>query len=342
MTGDFGMAEHARDDWSGGESGGTQPAVWEGDSVPTTAGDTLAETQVLARVPALDTAEGGTGAVASKPDGRLLSQGLSTKLLLAAGVLIVLVATVPYLFNRGGNSKPGSPAPDADEAPRFSGDATSPGAVQTHSPTMNYQQEIPTLPAWAVDAPQGTGGGSSQATTLDGRIQTSPGANPSPTSPPGWRNQQPAPTWQNPSEVPRVSRTPPWNDQSSTSSPMHTLATQAPTSSPWPNPSRSVSPNTSRNLIPSSARTQSPSHYRSYHESRAGANRGMTLGRHVATVPTEYRGNYRPESRPESRPAGQATFPLATYGGRPAEPGVARLEGIIEKPSFRTTDDRAR
>jgi hypothetical protein len=58
-------------------------------------------------------------------------------------------------------------------------------------------------------------------------------------------------------------------------------------------------------------------------QAEAYTNRPMTIEQR-AGYPTDHPREYQPRSRP------------------PVEPGVARLEGVIRKPSVRTTHDRAR
>ena len=65
-------------------------------------------------------------------------------------------------------------------------------------------------------------------------------------------------------------------------------------------------------------------YYRSYEPSQSGANQRMTL---------------------DPRTSGGAGYPQAGYSSwtpPPTEPGVARFEGIIEKPTLRTSYDASR
>jgi hypothetical protein len=87
--------------------------------------------EILARIPDVDSPE-SLATPAEKPsgnEGRLLSQALSAKILLAGAVLLVVAATIPFIV--GGSSKPTEnglprpPAPDADPAPLWEGMAGS-------------------------------------------------------------------------------------------------------------------------------------------------------------------------------------------------------------------------
>ena len=313
------MEEHARDARPQSDPETTQPLASEGTSASTQADDAITETRVLARVPALDAV--AEPAVTSPPntDGRILGQSLSTKILLGAAVCFVAVATGSWLIGPDDSNSGGrSPAPNAPEAPLYGGDEPTSGLVRSNPPVppipeIDFKSQVPELPAWANASPAteeptqvpGTGG-----------ARTSVTATPAWDSPqPTWDAPQPAPTQQIPPDIPRVSdRTPNWGKRSAPPS-----TGSEPVSSAWPNPA---------------------TYYRSHREPSVEPNRQDVVPQRVATVPTEYRNRYPSAGQTTLSPESRVGSPPWT--GRPAQPGVARLEGIIEKPSFRTTDDRAR
>ncbi|MEE8452491.1 MAG: hypothetical protein V3R99_11275 [Thermoguttaceae bacterium] len=353
----------------------TQPVAREGVSPSTRADGVITETRVVARVPALDAVADAPGTSRPTIDRRILGQNLSTKILLAVGVCIVLVATVPYLLDRGNSNSDNegsdwqmeSPAPDAPEAPLFGGDESAPGFVQPGAsmspvPEMNFQPKVPQLPAWA-DAPRAAEG-STQTPAMGGQVRASVNPAPATTAPawdapqPAWDAPQSAPTWQTPTDIPRVSdRTPNWSNR-----PTPPSTDSEPLSSAWPNPARSHSVTVPPNFTPPptaatsglpaavdaapaysnryDARASGATYYRSYRESQAEANHQFVLPQHVTAVPAEYRNRHPSDGQTTYSPESRVSPP--TWTGRPAEPGVARLEGIIGKQPFRTTDDRAR
>jgi len=121
--------------------------------------------RVIAKIPALNAIKSGrrSKSKSAKSDGRLLSQALSTKLLIGGGALLVLVAIVPLLMSGRSGPKGGRPpAPDAEPAPIYQGNmvteapVTLDGApvVQQAPPELNFQSEIPTGPAFTAAVPQ--------------------------------------------------------------------------------------------------------------------------------------------------------------------------------------------
>ena len=117
--------------------------------------------RVIAKIPDLNAMESGrrSRGKSAKSDGRLLSQSLSTKLLIGGGALLVLVAIVPLLMSGRSGPKGGRPpAPNAEQAPIYQGNivtetpVTLDGApvVQQAPPELNFQPEIPTGPAFTA------------------------------------------------------------------------------------------------------------------------------------------------------------------------------------------------
>jgi hypothetical protein len=141
-------------------------------------GTAVRQPEVLARLPDLDAVEAspapdtrssGRRNKALAADGRFLSQGLSTKLLIGGALLLVLAAIFPFVFNNH-EPKPGTPpAPDAAEAPAWKGpsgetsEAPSGSANTSYEPKMSLHPDLPpppdfidTAPASSTDAPPQT------------------------------------------------------------------------------------------------------------------------------------------------------------------------------------------
>ena len=251
----------------------------EPSTVAAEPGAALSRPVVLARLPDLDAVEPGEESAAKRGrfDGRILSHALSTKLLLGGGVLLVLAAIFPFVFNNNRDPKPGTPpAPNAEEAPFFDGrtaktsDPLPASANIPYEPKMSISPDLPPAPDF-IDAAQ------------------APNSAPSPQAPPA-DGQGRAGAIGNRGRAPAAER------QSRTD-------------------------------------TGQP---------QARANRMMTIGDSMPTpagiYPDDYRRNYQANSRanlPTRYPACSIPYPMV-------EPGVARLEGIIEKPSVRTSYDAAR
>lgn len=255
--------------------------------------DDLFRPEVLARLPDLDAADPDWES-AVKPahsvghldvprmkasDGRIISHGLSTKILVGVAALLVLAAILPFLFGGDDAPKPGtSPAPDADEAPVWNRpNAEAPEVPPasgdfSYEPDMSFTPELPPAPDF---------------------IGTAQDANPNP--PP--QKAQPA--------AQRQSRIGTIGEQEHTPAAGH----QSQAQSPWP---------------------------------RAQANRTMTIGDPILTPHGIYADNYRPDYQAETRANLADRYPDSSIQYQTAAPGVARLQGIIEKPSVRTSHDAAR
>ncbi len=155
------MHQYEPSDLCGTEVQAAPPS--EGDALTMGAGFGGTETppQVLARVPDLDAAEPAPPAdpKPARRDGRMISQALSTKLLVGGGVLLVLAAIVPLMLGNRGSPKPdeqklpawhpGAPAPDAELAPTWNGGPTTgmPDSTGSTSPalTPNLQPAPPSM-----------------------------------------------------------------------------------------------------------------------------------------------------------------------------------------------------
>jgi len=75
---------------------------------------------------------------------------------------------------------------------------------------------------------------------------------------------------------------------------------------------------------------------------QARANRMMTIGDSMPTPAGIYADDYRRNYQANSRANLPTRYPACSIPYPTVEPGVARLEGIIEKPSVRTSYDAAR
>ena len=134
------------------DNGDGMPEAAQSDSQPT----------VLGRIPDVDAtkSEKHSGGKSRRSDGRLISQGLSTKLLLGGGALLVLAAIVPLLLGRSQPEGGLPPAPDAESAPAFdaavaqgsAAPATTPG-IQQAAPQLDFAPNIPTGPAFTLNVP---------------------------------------------------------------------------------------------------------------------------------------------------------------------------------------------
>ncbi len=243
-------------------------------------GTTVSPPEVLARLPDLDAVD-PSGESAAKPggsDGRILSQGLSTKLLVGGGVLLVLAAIFPFVFGGNDEPKPGTPiAPDAPEAPTWNGqaaetlDALPASAGVSYEPEMTFNPELPPPPDFIGTAPESPGPGPSP--------ETLPADRPDRVGAPGDQLQAPPAEQQSRIEAGRP---------------------------------------------------------------QARANQMMTIGNLTPTPAGIYADVYRRDHQADSRANLPARYPTYSTSYQAVEPGVARLEGIIEKPSVRTSYDAAR
>ena len=245
--------------------------------------------RVLARIPDLDS--GGAGSEdrskgnrrrrSARFDGRLISQSLSTRLLVGGGVLLVLAAVVPLLLPKS-ESPGGQPlAPKADMAPAFRVETTQnehmPAAEHVVTPTvrlappeMNFQEDVAAAMELTAAAPGPAVGASPPARGRE-----------------DYRQGTPVPEAHDPTAM---------------------YDNHYETRRPGPRYSREYQPRTEQ---------QTP---------RVDVNRRMSIDDRYNTL--------------AEPPA--ADQPLSNQTLQTRHPGVARLEGIIAKPSVRTTYDRDR
>jgi hypothetical protein len=312
---------------------------------------------VLARFPDLEDRP-AAGAPSGEPsrEGRLLSQRLSARLLLGGGVVLLLAAVIPLALrgkgNRGGGGDgslpdwhPGPPAPAASEAPSWPG-SLAPAASEAPAGLGSLEAPAPAA---------------SEAPPWPGSLATpTPTASEAPAWPGGLAPRTPAglPDDRSGRGLPEV-----------VLPPMPSAGVQRghrlPDASPWPAAThadgedgrfRRLSPPEPRDLAPAPRYEASPDYrvergYEGQRGHEAAANRAWQLGedrtgsgvadRRAAGTPPRYDPSY-PGHRDDSPPIGpydrrSAVEPM------PGEPGTARFEGVIEKPSAGTShDERSR
>lgn len=316
------MSQHESDDvWAAEQEAVEAPALDPSAEVSCAVadpGDDDSQPEVLARLPDLEAVESGQDAEAkpARSDGRLLSQGLSTKLLLGGGALLVIAAIFPFVLGGSSEPKPGTPpAPDADPAPIWNGrtaqtQGSQPGSPSiSYEPNMSFNPSVPAAPDFIREAQAPDAEPSPQTTPLAEQGQSDPTGDQGQPVLPDPRLQQGALNLQ--AQPPRLA------DQTS------------------PRDTRGQAPPAARRP---QTRAQGP---------QTRANQMMRINDPRPTA-GDRPGDHRPGSQAGFRTdpqARQSAWSVPVY--RPGEPGVARLEGIIEKafgerPTLRTTYDSTR
>jgi hypothetical protein len=233
--------------------------------------------EVLARLPDLDAVEPSPepGAKSARSDGRLLSQGLSTKLVLGGGLLLILAAVYPFVL-KNSEPKPGTPpAPGAPQAPIWKGQAAeTPGTLPapaslSYEPKMSFDPELPPTPDFITAA---------QAPAQNASPQKPPADDKDQTGKTGDRGRAPPAQHQSRADLPRP---------------------------------------------------------------QAHANRSMRISG-LAPTAGVYANGYRRDEPADSQASRPTRDRASSIPHRAVQPGVARLEGVIEKPSVRTSYDAAR
>jgi len=350
LEGNLGMAETEVNDRWPAEPTADQEAVQPAGGVTETA-DADLQPQVLAQLPDLETVETASEGPPASSDGRIISQGLSTKLLVGGSVLLVMAAIIPFLFGKKESPKPGdvklpewhqgAPAADADRAPAWTGQAPQAPAAEQNLPGPPPELSIPAVP-----------GGDAAA-----------------QRPPVWNVQQRSPQLNAPAQAvrnrwqtapPAAVRTPVRDlPSASQMAPAGTHSAARPQIADGPMPD-AHSPADGRRWRYEAKRPRADD-YPDYRQSEARSNQAMTLGQR--TIPAagqpvpDYQPAYRDEPRANSAQGLQtdsrARYPAGSQGGYrpggqgeyrppPVEPGVARFEGLIENPPLRTSHDRSR
>ena len=122
--------------------------AWAGENTSQSSADEL-QGVVLAQLPDVQGDEQDIEDPSpARREGRLLGARLSRRLLVGAGVLLLLVAVVPFLFNRGGSDwENRRPRPNADAAPVWNGPAVPGSTVQSAQSGSVPQEGLPTYDA---------------------------------------------------------------------------------------------------------------------------------------------------------------------------------------------------
>jgi hypothetical protein len=237
----------------------------------------LNSTEVLARIPDVDAMETIPISTArlTSIGKRLLSEGLSAKLLLASGVVLLLIAIVPFLFSKKEADKPGN-----ENTTALQGDTA----------------KLPSIPSHPTSKTPARG---------DALVQTEKAKTLESIKPPESKHQ--------------LAQSPPAGD----------IRGEAGQKKP------SVEVN--RPMTTGEANTAAPVAELNRQEPRAGVNQPAAVG-----DPAGYRNNLatgltdRRIDPPSPAPFDRVQQTVLS------EPGVARLDGIIEAYPVRTTNDRTR
>jgi hypothetical protein len=278
--------------------------------------------RVLARLPDLDMAELDRVIDADPPvNGRRpLMQRLSTAVLVSAGVLFVVVALQPHLRKGGGGMQP--PAPSAPAAPAW--DAM---AAKKASPTAPVQQ-AETLPPVPVSIP-----------ALPTSIPAVPDSIQGPAVPSSNPSGMPVPSFNTQSQAQPGDAVPGMAEASS--EPAGVLVTDGRITSIAPPPR--VNPSAPA-AAPVAAVYQASAVQPSIGTPvQAQPNQAMALQPGVTPAYPNYPQTADASANPAAAFAGAANT-AASLGAHEfsAEPGVARLQGVIEKSTQRPTYDSAR
>jgi hypothetical protein len=282
--------------------------------------------KVLARLPDLDITELDRIIDADPPVGgkRPLTQRISTAALIGVGALFVVVALQPYMGKGGGGMQP--PAPSAPAAPAW--DATA----AKGTPSMAPVQQAQTAPPVPVSIP-----------ALPSSIPTVPDSIQGPAVPSSNSNGMPVPSFNKQSQaVPADAGAPGVAEVSSDSGAAKGPAAEV--RSAQLVPPAAVTPSAPYGA-PVAASYQAVAAQPGYYATtnQAVPNQAMAIQPSAASAYPNYPQTAGAAVNPATAFAGaaNAAASLNTYGV-PAEPGVARLQGVIEKSTQRPSYDSAR
>ena len=346
--------------------------------------------QVLARVPDLSSdASWSTDQSDSPEQGkRLLSPGLSAKILLGGATLLLLAAVMPFVWSS--LSEPEGmtpPAPDAPEAPKFdpgNGNDVVPDAQLTSgntatpdpSPVEVPQLEIPGQTPEAIQSPSPAWDGRSgpQIPEPTAALPVQDPSRQAPQNPPAANAGRPRSSWSRQMQ-PSGARVGSRPNRAAAEAAANVGDSTPPTQSAYDGVYRAAQPgatysgsypqpqaSTNRPMVINGPTHTANHSYRtadrvSYQPSGTSYQQPTTPARQPAGTnyqqPTTSAYNpagasYQPPTAPgtpayvPSTPASEGT-PARSYpvAGQP-QPGVAHLEGVIEKPNIRTTYDHTR
>ncbi|NQU26504.1 MAG: hypothetical protein HQ567_34895 [Candidatus Nealsonbacteria bacterium] len=297
------MHDHHTDEAWGGEDPATLQQAGNSRSA---ANEGFGGPHILARMPDLETETLRPERASARSEGRLISRRLATRLLVGGGILLMLAAVVPWWLGRTVEGEGGKAIhPNAPPAPLFDAQAAQ---QSDKKPTRLQPQQPPDL-SLDIQVPEGG---------LDFMNMPSPGnANPGksaapPSQPPRpidvnietgrWDRLPEQPTLQGERPAHRVSGLPT----------RRTWDIPSPAGAGYPSPppragSFEAPPNVSHGLMPDPA------------------------DQRVRQPPTDL-----------IHPQAAVNRPMSIGMPGPVQPGIARLEGIIQDPPVRTTYDRNR
>jgi len=305
---------------------------------------------LLARIP--DVAAPGQGSAAEagpgSRDGRILSPGLSAKILLGGGLSLLLVALMPFVFGRKQDPEPSS-ANDAGGAKQQSPAATGMARKGEPKPAEAVASE-----AVATDESRSDNGPAEDSFAEKLRKQLDAGAQ-------GQLASQPAPTQARPDEqASRAVDSPRGNPRGPVPAEVPQPPARYPTTQhpfAYDAPGRGALPETNRPMTLRDG-ARAPDRYEAkggqggYRYPDTGYGPEVVANRRPGVQRADYRNRQTGDGRrdydrawPSARVADvrQAAGPRHSTGSASSanEPGVARFMGTIEKPTARMTHDGA-
>jgi hypothetical protein len=335
------------------------------------------DADVLAFIPDVDaTAVSAAGdAPAARPLARLLSQPTSAKLLLGGALLLIVAAIVPFLFSKKEAPKPvadgaptwqpGPASPKADGGPKWNGGSTLP---QTPQQTGTGKDTLPGSIATTADlrgavkplagSPPPTplwSDRTAPAAPSDEQVRTiAPPRSPPPlaeyprTSDPRdarYEARRPAPAYERSYETQSsqvyINRPTSVGDPSGDVAPDYRPANYRDNTPDY----RREMPADYRQEMPPDYRQDAAADYRREEPAAAGYRPDNTPDYRRQPVP-DYRqetsADYRPGATPSLADRRMAPPPAGGQTPGVGQPGVARIEGIIDTSPARTSHDSAR
>ena len=307
-------------------------AAWDSaaDSDGSTPSNATGSTGVLAQIPDLNATEPDpeeSEGLASS-DGRILGSGISTKLLVGGGIVLVLAAVIPFWLNSSGDPEGGQPpAPNADLAPTFDPErAPFPNPQPAppnpwYEPNMSLAPDIPPGPDFTDPAGDPGNTASPQAVPLGRQVTPAGVGGPTALGTPGPRAKydgrfeasRPDPGYYRPyyrsQAGPNRPQAEPNRPATIYDRPQDAAGGYRGDYQPIP---RADYRTNRQKHYPAESRADYRTDYRRYYQADSRANPAR-----------DYRsGSVQPPSEDRYRP------------------GVARFKGIIEQPSVRTTHER--
>lgn len=299
----------------------SRPVQGGGSAVTATPNAVANDSLLLAQIPDLDDVSAGTPPEGHS-DGRLISQGISNKVVMGLGFVLVLFAILPFVLKKKGDSKP-----VVKELPAWS--ANGPAATGQPAPATTAQP-APSTPANNFYEANGAAPAAPAAYLTP---QPQVGANrPMALSDPAWPQSNPAEANHGPAD----NRQPPPVDFRTGNTADYRQADQG----------------TAAPIYQADARNNAAAGYRDYPnpnraDYRAEArtdNPNAMRGDNRSNPQRDYRGGYPGGGAVQGNPLipsnGEGVSPSSYQDTQRVEPGVARFEGTIEKPPVGSTYDR--